>query len=95
MGDDVTKPEEYDVVILGSGAAGKLISWTLASEGRRTAVIERRYVGGSCPNIACLPSKNVIHSRQGRLAPSEGPRSSGSWVAAGRSTCPPCAIASA
>jgi pyruvate/2-oxoglutarate dehydrogenase complex dihydrolipoamide dehydrogenase (E3) component len=58
----VTNPEEYDVVILGSGAAGKLISWTLASEGRRTAVIERRYVGGSCPNIACLPSKNVVHS---------------------------------
>jgi pyruvate/2-oxoglutarate dehydrogenase complex dihydrolipoamide dehydrogenase (E3) component len=58
----MTNPEEYDVVILGSGAAGKLISWTLASEGRRTAVIERRYVGGSCPNIACLPSKNVVYS---------------------------------
>jgi pyruvate/2-oxoglutarate dehydrogenase complex dihydrolipoamide dehydrogenase (E3) component len=53
--------EEYDVVILGSGAPGKLLAWTLASRGRRTAVVERRYVGGSCPNIACLPSKNVIH----------------------------------
>jgi len=28
----------------------------------RVAVIERKYVGGSCPNIACLPSKNVVHS---------------------------------
>jgi len=28
----------------------------------KTAVIERKYIGGSCPNIACLPSKNVIHS---------------------------------
>ena len=55
-------PEEYDVVVLGSGAAGKLIAWTLASRGQRVAVVERRYVGGSCPNIACLPSKNVIHS---------------------------------
>ena len=54
-------PEEYDVVVLGSGAAGKLLAWSLASQGRRTAVVERRYVGGSCPNIACLPSKNVIH----------------------------------
>jgi pyruvate/2-oxoglutarate dehydrogenase complex dihydrolipoamide dehydrogenase (E3) component len=54
--------EEYDVVVLGSGAPGKLVSWTLASQGKRVAVIERRYVGGSCPNIACLPSKNVIHS---------------------------------
>src|SRR4051794_41631018 len=53
--------EEYDVVVLGSGAAGKLLSWALASQGRRTAVVERRHVGGSCPNIACLPSKNIIH----------------------------------
>jgi pyruvate/2-oxoglutarate dehydrogenase complex dihydrolipoamide dehydrogenase (E3) component len=53
--------EEYDLVILGSGAPGKLLAWTLASQGKRLAVIERRYVGGSCPNIACLPSKNVIH----------------------------------
>jgi len=58
----VSKPEEYDVVVLGSGAAGKFLGWTLASEGKRAAVIERKYLGGSCPNIACLPSKNVIHS---------------------------------
>ena len=58
----MSHPEDYDFVVLGSGAAGKLLAWTLASQGRRTAVIERRYVGGSCPNIACLPSKNVIHS---------------------------------
>jgi pyruvate/2-oxoglutarate dehydrogenase complex dihydrolipoamide dehydrogenase (E3) component len=55
-------PEEYDVVVLGSGAPGKLVAWALASRGQRVAVVERRYVGGSCPNIACLPSKNVIHS---------------------------------
>src|SRR5262249_26592650 len=57
----MSHPEEYDVVVLGSGAAGKVLAWTLASRGKRTAVVERRYVGGSCPNIACLPSKNVIH----------------------------------
>src|SRR6516164_2878027 len=57
-----TAPEEYDLLILGSGAAGKLLSWTLAKKGMKTAVVERKYVGGSCPNIACLPSKNVIHS---------------------------------
>src|SRR5580700_1699997 len=54
--------EAYDVVVLGSGEAGKYLAWTLASQGKRVAVIERRYVGGSCPNIACLPSKNIIHS---------------------------------
>jgi pyruvate/2-oxoglutarate dehydrogenase complex dihydrolipoamide dehydrogenase (E3) component len=58
----MSQPEQYDVVILGSGASGKLLSWSLASQGKKTAVIERRYIGGSCPNIACLPSKNVIHS---------------------------------
>src|SRR5438552_18222514 len=54
--------EEYDLLILGSGAAGKLLSWTLAKKGMKAAVIERKYVGGSCPNIACLPSKSIIHS---------------------------------
>src|SRR5262245_33126899 len=56
------KAEQYDLLVLGSGAAGKLLSWTLARQGTKTAVIERKYVGGSCPNIACLPSKNIIHS---------------------------------
>ena len=58
----MSEPEKYDVVVLGSGTGGKLIAWTMASERKRTASIERKYVGGACPNIACLPSKNVIHS---------------------------------
>jgi pyruvate/2-oxoglutarate dehydrogenase complex dihydrolipoamide dehydrogenase (E3) component len=56
------KEEKYDVLIFGSGGAGKLMAWTLAKEGKRTAVIERKYIGGACPNVACLPSKNVIHT---------------------------------
>src|SRR5258705_31182 len=58
----ISQPEEYDLLVLGSGEAGKYIAWTLARNGMKTAVIERKYIGGSCPNIACLPSKNVIHS---------------------------------
>jgi pyruvate/2-oxoglutarate dehydrogenase complex dihydrolipoamide dehydrogenase (E3) component len=54
--------EEYDIVVLGSGEGSKYIAWTLASQGKRVAVIERKYIGGSCPNIACLPTKNVVHS---------------------------------
>ena len=54
--------ERFDVLIFGGGTGGKLTAWTSASEGLRTAVVERRYIGGSCPNIACLPTKNVIHS---------------------------------
>jgi pyruvate/2-oxoglutarate dehydrogenase complex dihydrolipoamide dehydrogenase (E3) component len=59
---DVSSTKEYDVVILGCGEGGKYIAWTLAKQGKRVAVIERKYIGGSCPNIACLPSKNIIHS---------------------------------
>ena len=55
-------PEQYDLVVLGSGEAGKYIAWTQARKGKRAIVIERKYIGGSCPNIACLPSKNIIHS---------------------------------
>jgi pyruvate/2-oxoglutarate dehydrogenase complex dihydrolipoamide dehydrogenase (E3) component len=54
--------EQFDVLVLGSGTGGKLIAWHMAQAGRRTAVVERRWVGGSCPNIACMPSKNEISS---------------------------------
>jgi pyruvate/2-oxoglutarate dehydrogenase complex dihydrolipoamide dehydrogenase (E3) component len=58
----VPEPEHYDVLILGSGGGGKLTAWHMARSGLRTAVVERRWIGGSCPNIACLPSKNEIRS---------------------------------
>ncbi|MGD0894048.1 MAG: FAD-dependent oxidoreductase [Terracidiphilus sp.] len=54
--------ERFDLVVLGSGEAGKYLAWTFGRQGKRVAVIERRYIGGSCPNIACLPSKNLIQS---------------------------------
>jgi len=54
--------EAYQNVVVGSGEPGKFIAWTLAKLGQKTAVVERCLIGGSCPNIACLPSKNVIHS---------------------------------
>jgi hypothetical protein len=54
--------ERYDVLVFDSGAGGKITAWVNAKEGLRTAVAERGLVGGSCPNIACLPTKNVVHS---------------------------------
>jgi pyruvate/2-oxoglutarate dehydrogenase complex dihydrolipoamide dehydrogenase (E3) component len=56
----MAEPEHFDILILGSGAGGKLLAWQIARSGRRTAVVERQWVGGSCPNVACMPSKNEI-----------------------------------
>jgi pyruvate/2-oxoglutarate dehydrogenase complex dihydrolipoamide dehydrogenase (E3) component len=58
----MSKTEHFDVVILGSGQGGKLLAWHLGSSGKKVAVVERRWVGGSCPAVACLPSKNEIWS---------------------------------
>lgn len=54
--------DRYENLVLGSGAGGKLMAWHLAAAGQRTAVVERRWIGGSCPNVNCLPSKNEIWS---------------------------------
>ena len=54
--------EHFQNLIIGSGVAGKLLAWALASQGQKTVVVERSMVGGSCPNVDCLPSKNVIYS---------------------------------
>ena len=58
----MANPERVEVLVIGSGEAGKWVAWDLAAAGHRTAVIERRWIGGSCPNINCLPSKNEIVS---------------------------------
>jgi pyruvate/2-oxoglutarate dehydrogenase complex dihydrolipoamide dehydrogenase (E3) component len=58
----MSTPEQFDALILGSGEAGKYLSWHLGSQGKKVANIEDKRLGGACPNIACLPSKNVIHS---------------------------------
>jgi pyruvate/2-oxoglutarate dehydrogenase complex dihydrolipoamide dehydrogenase (E3) component len=60
----VSQSDHYDVLILGSGGGGKLTAWHNGHSGRRVAVVERKWIGGSCPNIACLPSKNEIHSAE-------------------------------
>ncbi len=53
--------EHYHNLVIGSGEAGKYLAWNLATMGQKTAVVERSMIGGACPNVACLPSKNVIY----------------------------------
>ncbi len=56
------QPERFETVILGSGEGGKYLAWHMAGSGHRSAVVERKLIGGSCPNTNCLPSKNEIWS---------------------------------
>jgi pyruvate/2-oxoglutarate dehydrogenase complex dihydrolipoamide dehydrogenase (E3) component len=58
----MAQTETFDVVILGSGQGGKQLAWHLGRSGKKVAVVERRWVGGSCPAVACLPSKNELWS---------------------------------
>src|SRR5438132_5789744 len=60
--EGMSEPERFEILVVGSGEAGKLLAWHMARSGRRTAVVERQWIGGSCPNVNCLPSKNEIWS---------------------------------
>jgi pyruvate/2-oxoglutarate dehydrogenase complex dihydrolipoamide dehydrogenase (E3) component len=57
-----TQPMSVTNVVIGSGEGGKYLAWHLAQSGQQTVVVERQWVGGSCPNVNCLPSKNEIWS---------------------------------
>jgi len=56
------EPERFETLVLGCGNGGMFLAWHMAQSRRRTAVVERRLIGGSCPNTNCLPSKNEIWS---------------------------------
>jgi pyruvate/2-oxoglutarate dehydrogenase complex dihydrolipoamide dehydrogenase (E3) component len=58
----MSQPEQFEILVLGSGEGGKYLAWHMARSGRRSAVVERKLIGGSCPNTNCLPSKNEIWS---------------------------------
>lgn len=65
--------KHYDCLVLGSGEAGKFIPIVLSSKhGKRCAIVERQWYGGACPNMACIPSKNIIHSAKVHHAANDG-----------------------
>ena len=47
-----SQPEEFDLVILGGGTGSTIAAWTFAGEGKRVPVVDRKYIGGSCPKPA-------------------------------------------
>jgi probable pyridine nucleotide-disulfide oxidoreductase len=58
--------EDYDDIVIGGGRAGKTLAPALVADGRKTALVERslNMIGGSCPNIACAPSKTMVASAE-------------------------------
>ncbi|WP_210240232.1 FAD-dependent oxidoreductase [Amaricoccus solimangrovi] len=54
--------EPFDDVVIGAGQAGPSLAARLAGTGRRVALIERRFVGGTCVNTGCRPTKALIAS---------------------------------
>src|SRR2546429_8730440 len=59
-----SQPEEFDLVILGGGTGSTIAAWTFAGEGKRVAVVERKYIGGEWPNIPCLSNKKInLHGK--------------------------------
>src|SRR5262245_25271799 len=70
--------ERFDVIILGTGQAGKPLAIELADAGRKTAIVERQHVGGTCVNVGCTPTKTMVASprvaNQARRAADYGAR---------------------
>jgi pyruvate/2-oxoglutarate dehydrogenase complex dihydrolipoamide dehydrogenase (E3) component len=54
--------ERFDAIVLGTGQAGKPLALDLGGAGRRTSVVEREYVGGTCVNVGCTPTKTMVAS---------------------------------
>ena len=54
----------YDAIVIGSGQGGTPLAKALAGAGRRTALIERAHVGGTCINEGCTPTKTMVASAQ-------------------------------
>ncbi|MCX4432142.1 dihydrolipoyl dehydrogenase family protein [Streptomyces mirabilis] len=54
--------EDVDLLVVGGGKAGKTLAMDLARAGRRVVMVERGMIGGTCINVACIPTKSLVTS---------------------------------
>lgn len=50
--------EDFDLLVIGGGKAGKSLAMDLAAAGQSVAMVERGMIGGTCINVACIPHQN-------------------------------------
>src|SRR5262252_2236591 len=65
--------EQFDAIVIGAGQAGGPLSTALARAGKRTAIVEREHVGGTCVNEGCTPTKTMVASARVAYLARRGP----------------------
>jgi pyruvate/2-oxoglutarate dehydrogenase complex dihydrolipoamide dehydrogenase (E3) component len=63
----------YDAIVIGAGQAGPPLAARLGQAGLRTAIIERKLVGGTCVNVGCIPTKTLIGSARAAYIARQAP----------------------
>src|SRR5437762_9638612 len=69
----MTTEQHYDAIIIGAGQGGMPLSRALAEAGRKTVIIEREHVGGTCINEGCTPTKTMVASARVAYLARRGP----------------------
>ena len=59
--------EKYDAIVIGAGQSGPSLAARFASEGMKTAILERHLFGGTCVNVGCIPTKTLVASARAAL----------------------------
>ncbi len=81
--------ERYDAIVIGAGQAGPALAARLGAEGLRTAIIERKLLGGTCVNVGCIPTKTLVGSARAIHMARRGGEYGVQFGRRARSTCGP------
>jgi dihydrolipoamide dehydrogenase len=83
------KSPYYDLIVIGAGPGGYVAAIRAAQLGMKTACVERQYLGGTCLNVGCIPSKAMLDSSHRFLTPNTTTRAAASKSPASSVDLPP------